>query len=284
MDDSRLNLASELTVATRSWGSPGELPVLAVHGWLDNAASFDRLAPFLDGLHLVAVDLPGHGQSEWRSRDAEYHYVDWVAILWDIARALQWQEFSLLGHSMGAGISGLFAGLFPDRVRRLVMLEGLGPYTTRPADAVDNLRRAVEARPRHLERTPRRMENIQAAVARKVAALPYLEGVARGLVERGTRPADGGVAFSHDPRLQARSLLRFTEEHVLEIFDRITSPTLVVQAIDGLKYPEGCGDGDARLARISDAQVLAVEGNHHVHLTHPERVATPIRDFLVVQE
>lgn len=280
MTDETLELGSGLTVATRSWGSPSASPVLAIHGWLDNVASFDRLAPLLTDLRVVAVDLPGHGQSDWRSRDAEYHYVDWVAIVWDVARALGWDRFSLLGHSMGAGIAGLFTGLFSERVRRLVMLEGLGPYTTSPAEAVDNLRRAIEARPRHFGRTPRRMDDLQAAIDRKLAALPYLEGAARGLVERGTRAVDGGVAFSHDPRLQARSLLRFTEEHVLEIFGQIERPTLVVRSRGGLRYPDGHGDGEARLARLDDVQLVEVDGHHHVHLTHPERVVDTIRDFL----
>ena len=59
-------------------GSSGS-PVLALHGWLDNSASFDRLAPLLPGLRLVALDLPGHGRSEHRAASAAYHFVDWVA-------------------------------------------------------------------------------------------------------------------------------------------------------------------------------------------------------------
>jgi pimeloyl-ACP methyl ester carboxylesterase len=183
---------------------------------------------------------------------------------------------------MGAGIGGLFAGIFPDRVHKLVMIDGLGPYTTSPVDSVENLRRAIEARPRHRGRTPRRMPDLQAAIERKLGALPYLGDAAEALVRRGTRPVDGGVAFSHDPRLQARSLLRFTEEHVLAIFDEIRCPTMVIRADQGLNYPDGHGDEEARRARLADLPLVEVEveGHHHVHLTHPEKVAPAIGRFL----
>lgn len=277
--DDILRLRSGLEIATRTWGE-GECPVLAVHGWLDNVASFGTLADGLQNTTLVAIDLPGHGQSQWKSASAEYHYVDWVPVIWEVLEALGWERATLLGHSMGAGICALFAGAFGDRVERLILLEGIGPYTTPPTGMLENMRRAIEARPIHFEREPRAMASVEEALERKLAALPYLGATARGLVERGTRAVDDGVAFSHDPRLTGRSILRYTEEQVLTHLRAISAPTLVIWASQGLQYPEGSGDATARVAAIPNAEVVRVEGHHHVHLTNPERVLPYIDAFL----
>ncbi len=116
-----------IRIAAREWGDPDGEPVLAIHGWLDNAASFDTLAPMLPGLHLVAIDLPGHGRSQHRPPGVVHHFVDWVPEVAAAADALGWDSFSLLGHSMGAGIASLVPAVFPGRVRRVVLLEGAGP-------------------------------------------------------------------------------------------------------------------------------------------------------------
>lgn len=278
--DETLELASGQRIAARTWGR-GECRVLALHGWIDNVASFSTLAPLLEHTTFVAIDLPGHGQSDWRSGTAEYHYVDWVPVVWDVLEALEWDRVCLVGHSMGAGIAALFAGVFRERVERLVLLEGLGPYTTPAAGMLDNMRRAIEARAVHLGREPRPMVDLDAAVARKLAALPYLgEAAARPLVERGTRMVEDGVVFSHDPRLTGRSLLRYTEEQVLTHLRAITASTLVIWADDGLQYPEGAADPTARVEALHNAEVVRVPGHHHVHLTHPERVVGYIEAFL----
>lgn len=83
--------------------------VLALHGWLDNAASFVPLAPHLSALQLVAIDLPGHGHSAHLPAGASYTTAAAICHVLDVADALGWDRFSLLGHSMGAGIASLTA-------------------------------------------------------------------------------------------------------------------------------------------------------------------------------
>ena len=133
-----------LTLAARVHGPDDGLPVLALHGWTDNAATFDRLAPLLPGLRIVALDLAGHGLSG-RRVGAPYHFIDYVADVAAAAEALGWRQFTLLGHSLGAGVAALLAGTWPDRVRKLVLLEGLGPMTDLEAEAPARLREALAA-------------------------------------------------------------------------------------------------------------------------------------------
>src|SRR5690606_2312769 len=111
------------TLAGLAFGPRDGRPVLALHGWLDNAATFVPLAPLLPELRIYALDLPGHGRSSHRPPGARYHYVDWVGDVIEAADALGLDRFALLGHSMGAGISILTAGTFPERVERLALIE-----------------------------------------------------------------------------------------------------------------------------------------------------------------
>jgi len=90
--------------------------VLATHGWLDNASTFDLLAPRLEGCEVVALDLAGHGLSGSRSPDAAYNIWEDVGDLLAVCEQLGWARCNLLGHSRGAAIAMLFAGAFPEHV------------------------------------------------------------------------------------------------------------------------------------------------------------------------
>jgi pimeloyl-ACP methyl ester carboxylesterase len=132
-----------LKLAAREWGESSGLPVLALHGWLDNAGSFDKLAPLLTGCHVVALDSAGHGLSANRSIDSSYNIWQDVGDVADVADALGWTELNLLGHSRGAAIAALFAGTFPARARRLVLIEGGVPLLGHAENAAEDLARAL---------------------------------------------------------------------------------------------------------------------------------------------
>ena len=138
----RFRLAG-LTLAAEVWGSPGQRPVLASHGWLDNAGSFSLLAPRLPDCEIVALDLAGHGFSDSRSADSAYNLWQDVGDLLDVADELGWQRCTLLGHSRGAAVSMLFAATFPERVDKLILLEGGLPLTGEPSDAPASLAKAL---------------------------------------------------------------------------------------------------------------------------------------------
>ncbi|RZA20347.1 MAG: alpha/beta fold hydrolase, partial [Lysobacteraceae bacterium] len=99
--------------------------VLALHGWLDNAASFIPLSPHLHQLDVVAIDLPGHGRSAHLPAGTDYSFVGAMNAVLDVADALGWARFALLGHSMGAGIASLIAAACPQRIERLLAIDAL---------------------------------------------------------------------------------------------------------------------------------------------------------------
>ncbi|NNF67529.1 MAG: alpha/beta fold hydrolase, partial [Gammaproteobacteria bacterium] len=129
------------TIAGLRWQRDSAEPVIALHGWLDNAATWSRVAPALDQYNLCAIDFAGHGKSDHRPANAAYHFIDNVADVIAVADRLGWKRFSLLGHSLGASVATLVAGTIPERIRSLVCIEGFGPLTTPPEQAPEQLRK-----------------------------------------------------------------------------------------------------------------------------------------------
>ena len=173
--------------------------MLALHGWLDNAASFVPLAPWLPGIELVAPDLPGHGRSAHLPQGADYSFAGAVNSVLDIADALGWERFALLGHSMGAGIGSLVAAACPQRIERFVAIEALGALAEAPERTVTRLRDAIAAM-RNVARKPLRVfPDIDTAIRARMQANALDEPTARLLVERGLRRG------RRRPRLEQRS-------------------------------------------------------------------------------
>lgn len=262
-------------LGTRVWGPEDGVPFLGLHGWMDNAATWDRLAPLLRGVRLVALDLPGHGRADHLPEGFTYHFVDWAFDVVDAADALGWREFGILGHSMGAGIAPLVAAGLPERVKALVLVEGLGAMSETPEGTATRLAQAFAER---RVRTAGTYDSLEHALQARLRNTPMHEGSARLLVTRGTEPVEGGVRFTHDPRLREPSRMRFTEEQVRALLHAVRCATLVVQAREGL--PLAAEFLDRRLTALREARFVSLPGGHHLHLDEPEALAPVVQEFL----
>jgi pimeloyl-ACP methyl ester carboxylesterase len=266
-----------LRVAARAWGPPAGPRWLALHGWLDNAKSFDRLAPLLDGQRIVALDLPGHGLSDWRHADADYSIPGWVPVIFEAADALGWQNFSLLGHSMGAAIGALAAGTLPDRIERLVAVEAAGPFSVPESSAAELL--AIAVADRYKQSKLAVYPSPLAAAQRLSSAVPGLsEDAASLLVERGLREMPGGFSWRADPRLRHHPALLYTEEQVHTFLRRIRASTLFVFGDQGWEFPPG--SVEARIVSVPNAQFAKLRGRHHLHLDEAPAVAQVVNAFI----
>lgn len=260
-------------------GEEGAPRVLALHGWLDNAASFVPLAPFLPDLDLVVPDLPGHGRSDHLPRGMDYSFAAAVHSVLDIADALGWEHFTLLGHSMGAGIASLVAAACPARVQRLVAIEALGALAEVPERTVERLRQAVEATRALSGKRLRVFPDLELAVRARMQANGLDEAVARLLVERGTEAVEGGWRWSSDPRLTLPTMVRMTEAQVEDLVAGITCPVKVLFADPAQPYlPDPVRR--ARAARLPAGELVVMAGGHHLHMQQPAEVAAVIGAFL----
>ncbi|WP_101675286.1 alpha/beta fold hydrolase [Alloalcanivorax mobilis] len=268
--------ASGQTLAALLWEGQGE-PMLALHGWLDNAASFIPLAQHLSS-PMLAMDFSGHGHSEHRPADLATHLVDHVRDVLEVAEQMGWQRFVLVGHSMGAGVASLFAATYPERVSHLVLLEGLGPPATDADDVAPTLRKAIDQiRGLSAKRKPVYSDPEQAVAARLPALGGLEEQSARLLCERGLVAVEDGWTWRTDIRLRITSSLRLTEQQVEGFVRGIAAPTLLVLGEQGL-------GGDGRFAH-REAWVPALTrvdlpGRHHLHMDDPAPVAAAIQRFL----
>ena len=264
-------------------GPPGAPRVLALHGWLDNAASFVPLQQHLPGIELAALDLPGHGASAHLPPAGEYTIPNTARAVFAAADALGWERFVLLGHSLGGAVASVMAAAMPERIQRLAVIESLGALTEDEADSGRRLRDAFRAgtAPR---RPLRRFRDPAIALKARVAAGGIEESAARLLVERGIAPARGGdgppgFTWRSDPRLTRPTAVRMTEGQVHSILRAIECPVRVVYANPPQPYfPEA--QRQARYACLRDASLVTLEGGHHLHMEQPERVADELRQFL----
>src|SRR5690554_1343394 len=224
-----------LSFAAQEWGTSGQMPVLALHGWLDNSASFSVLAPHLKSLHIVAVDLAGHGQSDHRPGSAPYNIWEDVAEIFAIADHLGWSRFALMGHSRGAVIGMLAAGTFPARISHLAMIEGLWPEPPPANEAPEQLARSIK-QGRALARKPLRVypDLDHAISARERGMFPLSYPAARALSERGVREVPEGLSWSTDQRLFAPSAVKLTLEQIQAFIQRIEAPIKVILAEQGI--------------------------------------------------
>jgi len=267
-------------LAAKAWGDPLQPPLLALHGWLDNAGSFDRLAPLLAAdRYVVALDLRGHGRSAHAVGGAWLHYVDYFDDVQAAFGHFGWTRADLLGHSLGGTLASLFAALYPARVGELLLVEALGPLTAAPDDALTQLRRALDQRTEFASRRPLRVfAQIETAIAARVAANGLSEPAARALVERGVREVEGGYVWSSDPRLTLASPQRFTEAQVLAMLKGIEAPTLLVLATPATSYlPTAMME--TRAAQVARIRIVRLPGQHHLHLEDAPAVAGAIRAF-----
>ncbi|WP_278361741.1 alpha/beta hydrolase [Stutzerimonas kunmingensis] len=269
-----------LEVAVHLYGPDDGKPVIALHGWLDNAATFSRLAPRLKGLRIVALDLPGHGHSDHRPIGAGYNIWDYAHDVLQVAEQFGWQRFSLLGHSMGAIVSVLLAGALPERVERLALIDGVIPYTGEADSAPQKLGSALEALLAvNDKRKPVYASFDQAVEARMKGVGAVSREAAEMLAQRGLMPVPGGYTWRTDPRLMLPSAMRLTRAHALAFVSRVACPTSLVLAEQGLMMqPELL-----ELVESFPFDIRRLVGGHHLHLDDDigaEAVARVFNSFL----
>ncbi len=260
-----------------AWGDTDAKPVLALHGWLDNAASFSSLGPLLEGYRIAAIDLPGHGLSDHQDWYGPYQLVDYVGVVLEAADALGWGRFCLLGHSLGANVATLVAAIAPKRISELILIEGIGPLTDDPEKTPDRLARAI----RHLSKLKNKTLPIYSspedAIAARLAVNEMNRESAARIVTRNLKVAGSGVTWRTDQKLTLTSPVYLTESQVLSFLKRIQAPTLFIRGAQGYLVKR---DGvKVRCTQVSNLTIADLAGKHHLHLDNAQPVANAILNF-----
>ncbi len=276
-----------LALTVCEWGraTPGGLPIVVLHGFLEQGAAWDGVARRLGG-RVLAPDLRGHGRSDHVGAGGFYHFWDYVPDVLALIAHLG-GRVDLVGHSMGGTIAMLVAGLRPSAVRRLVSVEGLGPPDGDGAevDRADRFADAMAEPPRHAP-----LDSVQAAADRlRKWNRSLTEAEALRLAARTTRPAQpsdvpdeplapGAVVWTWDPLHRARAPFPFRDAAFRSFLRRIEAPVLYVA---GEVSPYRLPAIEARAAEVRDLRTVVVPGaGHLIHHDAPDVLARHIAAHL----
>ena len=277
MKTQNLNI-SGLSIACKMWGDPANPPIVALHGWLDNANSFDLIAPYLENnFYFIAVDLPGHGHSSHIPMSSNYHFIDGLFTVVQIINALKLDKVHLLGHSMGACLASIVAGIAPERFLSLSLIEGLGPFSHPEKEACKQLSAYLNhLTQKDLKKAKGYNKFESAALARSIKGYVSFD-IAKILCERGLVEKHGLFYWRHDRRLLVPSPLRMTEAQIISCLEQLSMNSCLIWASKGFSFDSKLMQG--RIRAVKNLKIEHLDGGHHIHMEQPEIVSQLLADF-----
>ena len=267
------------------WGNPKAPPLILQHGGRDHSRSWDWVAEELaKEWHVIAPDLRGHGDSAW-APDGNYEMGAFVYDFAQLVHTLGHDEVTIIAHSLGGNVATRFTGLYPEKVRKLVNIEGLGPSPKVRAqrDALgyaNRFRKWIDDRRKAAGRVPRRYPSIEAAFARMKEENGFLtDEQARHLTIHGaSRNEDGTWSWKFDPYLNIWPFEDVPDDRTNELWRAITCPVLLLYGSDSwASNPEL----DGRAEVFADRRTVEFkDAGHWLHHDQFDRFMAEVRSFL----
>lgn len=293
VEEVRIKLPSGIIISGKWWGDKSVRPFVCLHGWQDNAGSFDRLIPLLPkNCSYLAVDLPGHGRSSWLPHGVPYHNLDNLNVLSYLMKEYNWDKLSIIGHSMGANVIFMYAAIFPQKIDMIISIEGLKPFSRSPSSLIATIRNSLEnfmiadqrninnsEPPTHTfdEMVERVHKSMNGSITKECA--PYI-------LRRNTMPSKmypGKFYFSRDSRLKYSIGFNISQIVYVDLSHELKMPFLVLKA-GGSMIGEENENFDEILNILKTHphfEFHVIESSsHHMHLTEPEKIAGVIGKFI----
>src|SRR5512140_1646723 len=243
------------------WGNAEKPPLLLIHGGRDHARNWDWVAHELrDDYHIIAPDLRGHGDSQWAIGGA-YSMIDYTLDVTQLLSAVQLFPITIVGHSLGGAIALQYTGVYPERVKKVVAIEGLGPPPSMIRDRPphERMQEWIAEMQTLAQRHPRRYKTLDEAVVRMREANPHLSPAqAQHLTIHGSyRDEDGTYLWKFDNYVRAASPYLFNFEDAAAIWSQITCPALLLRGTESwASDPEK----DGRARAFKDYTFYNIEG------------------------
>ncbi len=268
------------------WNERTEEPLILIHGFLDHARSWE---PFVASLQkksqkpiwIVAPDCRGHGDSGWVGAGGYYHFPDYLFDLDSLIDALAVPSVTLMGHSMGGTISFLYTGTYPQRVEKLILVEGIGPLGSKFSDAPLRMEKWIAEVQVQRQKGNREYSAPEEAAKRLQRKSPRLSSeLALHLARCGMKKKDNGKwVWKFDPLHRTTAPQPFYSGQALEFFRRIECPVLIAQGKQSRQTLRP--DLEQRLEAIARKTLVQIEdAGHMVHHDNPEALAEVIAEFL----
>jgi pimeloyl-ACP methyl ester carboxylesterase len=278
-------MSQRLKLHYADWGNAGAPPLLLVHGGRDHCRSWDWVAQQLSAdWHVIAPDLRGHGDSQWAA-DGCYGVMDHVYDLAQLIHQMDAGPVTIVAHSLGGNISLRYTGLYPDNVKKLVAIEGLGPSPAMQAERAkvafaDRWRKWITDKRAAAGRLPKRYPSLQAALERMRSENAYLtaEQAHHLTVHGANRNEDGSYSWKFDNHLMVWPFHDMPEAEVEALWGKIKCPTLLMYGANSwASNPEK----DGRLVHFNTARVIEfADAGHWLHHDQFDRFMAELKAFL----
>lgn len=277
------------------WYGPKDIrPIVGLHGWQDNAGTFDTLAPLLpQHVGFLSIDLPGHGLSSKLPNGMTYHSIDYVTFCLTLMRHYKWEKISIIAHSMSAVNSYIFTALFPEKIDMLVGLDILKPLMMNPTKLVTALSERLHGVMLENDRNQSTKEPPSYTFDECIERLytgtnkSVEKEFCKYLLERNLAKSEKDPEkyyFRRDARLKASLFYMLPHESILEMGKRITAPHLFIKARQAPFY-ENRKYYDDVLSYLKTNKPLFehhdVDGTHHVHLNEAEKISEIVNPFIM---
>jgi len=267
------------------WNEGTEEPLILIHGFLDHARSWEPFATSLlekshKPLWIIAPDCRGHGDSGWVGAGGYYHFPDYLFDLASLVDTLSVTSVKLMGHSMGGTISFLYTGTFPQRVKKLILVEGIGPLGMNFSDAPARMQKWI-AEIRSQQQKAAEYSSLEESAKRLRRKNPRLSpDLALFLARWGMkRKDDGKWTWKFDPLHRTTAPQPFYLGQALEFFRRIECPVLIVQGKESRQAARP--DMEQRLEAIAHRTLAVIpDAGHMIHHDDPEGLAAVVGEFL----
>lgn len=264
------------------WGNDTAPSMLLLHGVQDHCRAWDAVAAhFADRFHVVAPDLRGHGDSQW-ALGGSYAHLDYVYDVTQLVRSAKLAPVTLVAHSLGGLLAALFAGLYPDSVARLIIIEGIGlwPGWAEQQDPGERIRAWIDGTWQLSKRIPRRYRALEEAYQRMQLANPHLTPeLAMHLTAHGSNQnEDGSFSWKFDNYTHQWPTYGIPPGDTRAIWERITAPVLIVNSTDGFEHRIG---QDGTIRHFANARMVDIDdAGHWTHHNQLEAFLRHADDFL----
>lgn len=270
------------------WGERGGAPLILIHGFLDHARSWESFVQSVQSqskkpLWIIAPDCRGHGDSDWVGAGGYYHFPDYVYDLEFLTHALGVFPVNLMGHSMGGTVSFLYTGTFPQRVEKLILVEGMGPLGLSFSDAPARMERWILESRAVRQRKSLEYSTLEQGAQRLRRTNPRLGAEqALNLARSGMKQTKSGKwAWKFDPLHRTTAPQPFYSKQAFEFLHRVECPVLIVKGKESRQSPRP--DMQKRLECIGRRTLVEVkDAGHMIHHDNPEGLAEVVWKFLTV--
>lgn len=275
------------------WYGPQDVrPILGLHGWLDNAGTFDTLVPLLPPhVAFLSIDLPGHGLSSRLPEGCHYHSVDNLLVIRMIMNQYKWEKVSLIGHSMSGIGAFVFAAVFPEKTEMIISIDALKPHQRTPEKAINTMAGRLEDFLIEDRRISSNAEPPSYTYDQLIDRLhhgslnsvekEYCKHLLARNVQRSERDANK-YFFCRDRRVMFYNYTIAHQDVCVEMAKKITAPHMFIRATNSTLFESKKYFDEVMeiLLKKDNFVYVEAEGTHHLHLNNPKNIINDINRFI----